>query len=353
MHIAWLVTGLVALAGCATQAPVPEKAGEVLPHDALEEAAAPKDAAYQGAGGVYSFRFQGDRHVVLARPLVAGEANPSLGGNALARVSSDLREFVFLSGIDAGQDWVAPDEPGQWYRPGVPWAAGNENKVHLFAYRMEHASKADPDASRIVGCDVLTFENSLETPIETRPIPQCASQERPDLYWGAAALTHESHVYIFGVRDAQPRELFVARSTIATFDKDPTQGWQYWSETRWVESLDKAQPILTRVSSELGVMRINDERFAIVYQLDDRSNEIAASYSLDLQGPWSGPRTIATLPEQSGRTFTNAKLHATLGDRRSVVISYDVLPTSQPGNRSEMPSYYYPRFLIWKPRLGK
>ncbi len=357
--VAFAAVFLWAQASCKSQKPTTEFRPEASKAEKYTELVRPENGPFLGADGIYSMSFRGDDYLLFSDTLFGDLSNgkvtqsAEMVHNSIARIGYDGLEFQSV----VGDAWMKPREPGEWFWFGMPWVSANQQKLHLFAYRMRKRGQPDlgPFDFEQVGCQVMTFEGSLDSPTHRRELEPCQTETGPSLSWGAWAITINRHVYIYGVRDAQPRELLVARASITDFENDPTQNWTYWTGTTWSDSLYDSRPILTRVSNELGIVRLADGRLAMIFQLDGMSPDVAVSYAMDPSGPWSPPRTIYKAPEalDEKEVFAyNAKPHPVLGDGREVVISYNVNTTRLFEDFERLHEIYYPRFLVWKPGLA-
>lgn len=324
------------------------------------ELVTPGTGPYLGADGVYSMSFRGDEYFLFSDTLFGDvqSGNVKRGAefarNSIARITYDGLEFHSTP----GEAWIKPKNAGEWIWFGMPWVSSNQQTLHLFSYRMTRRGNPDLGAFdfKQVGCQVVTFRGSLDNPVDWRELDACQTETGPTLSWGAWAITIDRHVYIYGVKDSQPKELFVARSSITDFEDDPTTNWTYWTGTTWSTSLYDGRPILTRVSNEMGVVKLADGRLAMVFQLDGMSPDVAVSYAMDPAGPWSPPKAIYRSPEAEAddQVFAyNAKPHPALGNSKEIVISYNVNTSKYFENFDRMHEIYYPRFLTWKPAFSK
>ncbi len=185
----------------------------------------------------------------------------------------------------------------------------------------------------------------LNTPLQVK------TPDGGTIFFGAGLMNNinnDGYIYIYGYKDLQGRHLVVGRflpNDIENFNE-----WEYFDGTSFQSDINQVQGLISKVSAELSVTYMESGMFEGKYMLvvmeDTTSGKISYSLSDTPYGPFSDYTQIYQTSEHTylRAAFTyNAKLHPSLSEPGSYLISYNV-NTTLVGALSDA-NIYYPRFI--------
>jgi hypothetical protein len=189
-----------------------------------------------------------------------------------------------------------------------------------------------------------TFESIIPLPTDT------------DTQWGNAATQSATYTYIYGLDSDTLVGTFygmkVARVPLG--DSLDTSDWQYWNGSAWVTGEENAIPLKT--GNELtGVMPQQGEGGYVGVSIPGgvfTDTTVDLSYACSLQGPWSSPKPVYSIPEVSEYLNEMAYIptfHPELSTNGGLVISYNTNTTDVANNLFTLKQnvhLYQPRFLL-------
>lgn len=237
-----------------------------------------------------------------------------------------------------------------WLQDGVVVSSS----LYLFPLLVKDAPGGSFTVDRIglirvpIVAGTLDFSQAeyLSSPLQSR------AENGDLLYFGAGVLDHtavDGHLYVYGYRDGNGRQLVVARTTpesIADFNS-----WTYYDGEGWSRDPNDAAPLLEGVSPELSVTRMTsgmlEGKYMLVAMEDTTSGKVSYSVGETPWGPFSDFHLLYETSEgqtlKSAFTY-NAKMHPHLSAEGSYLISYNVnaLQISALADAR----IYHPRFIL-------
>ena len=185
-------------------------------------------------------------------------------------------------------------------------------------------------------------------------VPLLVENEQFSVMFGIGILDHaatDGFVYVYGYRDnlkTHVKHLVAARVKPESFGE--MEKWRFWSGTEWssdntVAFLDEAT-LAERVSTELSVTPIGQDKFLLVFVQDVMTDRVAYKIGSSPIGPFGKTVVFYEAPEpktmERGIYAYNAKAHPHLSAPGLLLISYNVNRLgSLPRNSNE----YRPRFI--------
>ncbi len=158
----------------------------------------------------------------------------------------------------------------------------------------------------------------------------------------------DGFVYIYGIKGIN-KKLVAARikpASITAFNQ-----WQFWDGKGWNSAVSSAAALSDSVSNEMSVSRLDNGKYALVYQLGGIFPDICMQVGPSPVGPF-GPRiTLYKTSDdiQDPDLFTyNAKAHPALSKKGELLISYNVNSFKFFQVIEHKPNLYRPRFILVK-----
>jgi hypothetical protein len=131
-----------------------------------------------------------------------------------------------------------------------------------------------------------------------------------------------------------------------------TANWQYWNGSDWVSGEANAVPINTGNALSGVTAQVGQGGYVAVSipggVFSDTTVDL--SYSCSLQGPWSHPTPVYTIPEireYSNEVSYTPTFHPELSTNGGLVVSYNIntTVTDNYATLKENPHIYQPQFL--------
>lgn len=161
----------------------------------------------------------------------------------------------------------------------------------------------------------------------------------------AGAVNADGYVYVYGVR-GKVKSLVAARVLPADFET--FSKWTFWDGNNWVAEMDKVADITNHISNELSVSRLDDGRYALVFQVDGITSTIGLRLGSSPVGPF-GPiiKIFDCKDALVGKELFgyNAKAHPALSKSGELLISYNVNSFDFKNDIKIFPNLYRPRFI--------
>ena len=183
--------------------------------------------------------------------------------------------------------------------------------------------------------------------------PLLAENERFQLAFGIGILDYtaaDGFVYVYGYRDTLKggtKHLVAARVKPESFAEG--EQWRFWNGADWVkdctETFEDKAVLAERISTELSVTPIDQDRFLLIFVQDVMSGRVAYKVGSSPIGPFGETVVFYEAPEPKvmGNSVYvyNAKAHPHLSAPGLLLISYNVNRLGSPHNIDE----YRPRFI--------
>lgn len=245
-----------------------------------------------------------------------------------------------------------------WMGDGFVNQAKN-NDLYIFGYRIKDTHDGSPFPFKEMGNTLVVLPGNSQPPF--------ASQRQLDIpfflgkavdstgTFGAGILVNtkeagaadpDGFVYIYGIR-GQKKELMVARvepASIEDFSK-----WTFYDGAGWTTDLSKIRTVTDQLSNELGVMRLKDGRYALVFQEEGLGKYVGMRLGSSPVGPFGkvirlfdcGP----SVADDKDFFPYNAKVHTVLSQPNELLISYNVNSFDFFNDVKVHPQLYRPRFV--------
>ncbi|MDP9080205.1 MAG: DUF4185 domain-containing protein [Bacteroidota bacterium] len=161
----------------------------------------------------------------------------------------------------------------------------------------------------------------------------------------AHAVKADGYIYVYGVRGFT-KKVMVARvlpNDFEHFDK-----WTYYDGTNWSNDINKVVDVTNHVSNELSLTELPDGRYALVFQVNGMSTDVAMRIGKTPYGPF-GPiiKLWDCKPDLEEKTYLvyNAKAHPSLSAPGELLISYNINSVEFIKDLEKHPNLYRPRFI--------
>lgn len=269
---------------------------------------------------LYSDTFMGEVRDDGSRPL----DSPFLHNSIIVDDGGDLTTHT--GGTEAAPESLAKvagaDETQNWYWFGdgtveSSTAEGETLQVMLLEFVKTGSGVFD---FKFTGNAVASFDTDDMTLTAITELPAS------EVNWGSAIYEDPAagYTYVFGVEDDQAQKYaHLARVPSGSLT---TAAWEYYAAGEWTADPNASTRILEGVSNEFSVHRFQG-KFTLVTgdATEPLSAKIVMYRSDDLAGPYTGKTVLYETPETGGNIFTyNAKAHPNLGDRDTLLITYNV-----------------------------
>jgi hypothetical protein len=264
---------------------------------------------------LYSDTFMGEVHDDGSRPL----DSPFLHNSIIVDDDGDLTTYT--GGTEAAPESLAKvagaDETQNWYWFGDGTLEGDTLQVMLLEFVKTGSGVFD-----------FKFTGNAVASFDTDDMSLTAITELPvsEVNWGSAIYEdpRDGYTYVFGVEDDQAQKYaHLARVPSGSLT---TADWEYYAGGEWTADPNASTRILEGVSNEFSVHRFQG-KFTLVTgdATEPLSAKIVMYRSDHLAGPYTGRTVLYETPETGGNVFTyNAKAHPNLGDRDTLLITYNV-----------------------------
>ncbi|MEU6249573.1 DUF4185 domain-containing protein [Glycomyces sp. NPDC047010] len=262
---------------------------------------------------LYSDTFMGEVNDDLSRPLDSPFLHNSIivddGGNLTTVTGGTAAAPESLVKVPGG------DEMQNWYWFGDGTVEGDTLQVMLLEFVKTGTGVFD---FAFAGNAVASFDTDDMSLTSITDLPES------DVNWGSAIYEDGDYTYVFGVEDNQAQK-FAHLARVPSGDLT-TAPWEYYADGAWTADPTGSSRILEGVSNEFSVTRYQG-KFTLV--TGDATQPLSADVVMyradDLAGPYTGKTVLYSTPETGGNVFTyNAKAHPQLGDRDTLLITYNV-----------------------------
>lgn len=230
-----------------------------------------------------------------------GRMTTYTGGTAAAPES-----LVRVAGGDEQQDWY-------WFGDGT--VEGSHLRVLLLHFRKTGDGAFD---FAYVGSAVASFS------VSSLRLEGVTDRPAGTVEWGSAILEDGPWTYVYGVEDLQSvKYMHVARVRSGGLTR---ASWQFWTGSGWSSDEAASARVMEGVANEYSVTRFQGGYALVTSDATEILSPHVVLYRASSPvGPFTGKTLLYTTPETSGNVFTyNAKAHPELGDRRSLVVTYNV-----------------------------
>lgn len=257
-----------------------------------------------------------------------------------------------------------PNTPGTsadeyyWMGDGFVNQAKN-NDLYIFGYRIKDTHDGSPFPFKEMGNTLVVLPGNSQPPFTTQrqiDIPfflgkkvDSAGSFGAGIYVNtkeAGATGADGYVYIYGIRGMK-KELMIARVEPASIE-DFGQ-WRFFDGNGWTNDLTKIKTVTDSLSNELGMMRLNDGRYALVFQEEGLGRYVAMRLSNSPVGPFGKVIRLfdcsASVSMDKDFFPYNAKVHPVLSKPNELLISYNVNSFDFFNDVKEHPQLYRPRFV--------
>ncbi|MFF1572704.1 DUF4185 domain-containing protein [Leifsonia sp. NPDC058292] len=223
------------------------------------------------------------------------------GGTTAAPAS-----LVQVPGGDENQDWY-------WFGDGT--VEGNHLRVTL----LEFVRTGDqPFDFAFKGTAVASFS------LRTMALEGITKRPAGTVQWGSAIYEDGGYTYVYGVEDLQSTKyLHLARVRTNHLTTKP---WEFWTGSGWSAAESASARIMDGVSNEFSVTKFQGRYTLVTGDTTEILSAKVVMYRSDsLTGPFTNKTLLYTTPETGGNVFTyNAKAHPELGDRDTLLVTYNV-----------------------------
>ncbi|HEX2084071.1 MAG TPA: DUF4185 domain-containing protein [Solirubrobacteraceae bacterium] len=280
----------------------------------------------------------------LSVPLPAGEVAWLFGDTFLGGIRTDgtrdpqsllVRNAMVLQDGDCLVTIPSPAEapPGEWYWPARGAVSGDGQRLHTFWTRLRATGDGTFDFE-VTGTALLTHAlPSLEQEGDLVELPSSGR-----LFFGAAIVERVDATYVYGVDEATPHRLHVARATTG----DLAGPLEFWDGAAWATDVKDSAPILdAEVATQLSVVDRGTD--LVLVSQPPFEADVEAWTAADPRGPWTAAGTIATLPLVPGAWTYNAVLHPWSQTTDGLLLGYSVHPVDG-ADLHTRPDLYRPRF---------
>jgi hypothetical protein len=243
------------------------------------------------------------------------------GGTAAAPES-----LVRVPGGDEGQDWY-------WFGDGT--VEGDHLRVSLLEFAKTGTGPFD-----------FAFQRTAVASFSLPSMRFEGITQRPAglVQWGSAIYEDGGYTYVYGVEDLQSTK-YLHLSRVRTGHLT-TGSRQYWTGSGWSTDESSSARIMDGVANEFSVTKFQGKYTLVTGDTTEALSAKVVMYRADaLTGPFLNKTVLYTTPETSGNVFTyNAKAHPELGDRDTLLVTYNVNSFDTADVYSNV-DHYRPRYV--------
>ena len=318
-----------------------------------------------GADGIYSIPLNGNDNwgsankesgtLFVFSDSMVGTADPetkrfrdaNMVNHSTAILRDDTIQFFYGKNGDGSRTNLFGKK--YWLQDGIVI----NGKVYLTAFTTDQRWK--PTQIDLLAIPVLSSETvDWKNVTVTEKFPLFAENELYQLVFGIGILDHttkDGYIYVYGYRDTLRggrKHLIAARVKPESY-ADGEQ-WRFWDGKDWAKDITVAfrdeATLAERISTELSVTPIGDDRYLLVFMQDVMSDRLAYKVGSSPIGPFGETVVFHRAPEPQAMGSPiysyNAKAHPHLSAPGLLLISYNVNRlNSLPRNTDE----YRPRFI--------
>lgn len=245
-----------------------------------------------------------------------------------------------------------------WLGDGFVNQAKN-NDLYIFGYRIKDIPKVEMFGFKEMGNTLIVLPAGSQPPFANQrqlDIPFFLGKDVDSTgSFGAGIFVNtkeagatdpDGYVYIYGVR-GKTKALMVARVQPASIE-DFSQ-WKFWDGKDWTNDVSKIATVTDKLSNELGMMRLKDGRYALVFQEEGLGRYVAMRLADSPAGPFGKIIRLfdcsASVAEDKDFFPYNAKVHPVLSSPDELLISYNVNSFDFFTDVKKFPQLYRPRFV--------
>lgn len=230
-----------------------------------------------------------------------------------------------------------------------------QQDLYIFAFRMHNTPAGGTFGFKETGNALVIVPAGSEPPFKTYRETEIPFFQQHEISFGAGiyvstaeagARNPDGFVYIYGIR-GQQKELIVAR--VKPAEMESFGKWRFWDGEQWHHDISKITAVTNHLSNELGMMQLEDGRYALVFQEDGMGRHVALRLGRTPAGPFGRLiRLYDTSPDvtTSKDLFTyNAKVHPVLSAPDELLISFNVNSFEFLRDLGKHPRLYRPRFI--------
>lgn len=207
------------------------------------------------------------------------------------------------------------DENQNWYWFGDGTVEGNHLRVSLLEFARTGDGAFD---FAYTGGAVASFS------LPSMRLEGITARPAGTVQWGSAIYEEGGYTYVYGVEDLQSTKyLHLARVRTGHLTTKP---WEFWTGSGWSSTESSSARIMDGVANEFSVTKFQGRYTLVTGDTTEALSAKIVMYRSDsLTGPFTGKTVLYTTPETSGNVFTyNAKAHPELGDRDTLLVTYNV-----------------------------
>lgn len=233
----------------------------------------------------------------------------------------------------------------------------NGNNIYLFGHLIRN-TKDSVFGFKEVGSTLITIPANSRAPfrnLKQTDLPFLIDgDDKQVASFGAGVLVNtkragiadgDGFVYMYGVR-GKAKHLLAAR--VKPKDIETLSEWRYWDGKNWNADIHTTANITDHLSNELSVTRLQDGRYALVFQVDGIGSAVGLRLGTSPVGPFGPVIKIWECPEvKMGKNIItyNAKVHSNFTNSNELLISYNVNSFDFLNDIQKFPDLYRPRFI--------
>lgn len=223
-----------------------------------------------------------------------------------------------------------------------------KEKLYLFAYRIVNTPHDDSAPFKQVGNDLLIINKSLKTEKQIRLPFYKAVDDSLSISFGSGIYVDQTQVYVYGTRGTEgiSKELVAARTSIDSIED--LGSWRFKAKNGWTKDYRKAERLANKVANELSVSKLDNGKYALVYQEGGIFSKIYMRLSTSAYGPFGEKQLIwdTTKDIKDPDLYTyNAKAHPSISKPGELLVTYNVNSSNFLRKIGEKPHLYRPRFI--------
>ncbi|MFD2888011.1 DUF4185 domain-containing protein [Chitinophaga cymbidii] len=245
-------------------------------------------------------------------------------------------------------------QPGDYYWLGDGFV-NPQRQLYIFGFRMRNTPGGGTFGFKEMGNSLIIVPAGSQPPFDIYREIEIPFFRQAGISFGAGIFVNtveagarnpDGYVYIYGVRGAG-KQLIIARvkpSDIESFSK-----WTFWNGRRWDRNVARIANVTDHVSNELGMMQLEDGRYALVFQEDGMGKHVALRLAPTPAGPFGKLIRLYDCSEvlagDKDLFVYNAKVHPVLSAPDELLISFNVNSFDFLNDLREKPRLYRPRFI--------
>ncbi len=320
-------------------------------------------SGWSGADGIYSIPVDGNDHfgahntnqtLFVFSDTFIGEVDDQgnrLGGTTMINntmaylppgiVDPDSIHFIYRQQGGNAASMFVPDtpnsQPGEWYWLGD--GISLPDAVYILALRMRSDQelwfvRTGTAIIRIPAGSSPPFNNYQQYEL---PFHAPAEGDRGEISFTAGLMANteragapnpDGFIYIYGLEEV-PYDKYSLVARVPEEQFTDLDQWRFFDGQQWVADFTQAARLTNRVSSEMSVTPLPNNRYIMIFTVDTITRTIGFRIGLSPRGPWSitHPIYTSTVPDDfpdADAWCYNAKAHPSLSEPGELLISYNV-----------------------------